>query len=433
MPFIYGKIYPEVESAGLLNHTFKALIELRENKDFENFLPFIKELCTLKIYLNDIADSPAHLELSVPPTLYSGNSNTCKELGLTPVKLTKDTPDYNEKIKLMAEFIDADLVVTENKEVIDFFNKETDLHFLVENRDEAKKNIEVFVRGHEVPWSFSDPCWNMPWSTFHSLSDKFGRKAYEIYEAKFRKIGLYDDTIEVVRSLLLNRVSHICYTRDKLLFYVQQRNYAKRHNWKRQSFQFETSYYLCYYYVLLWGGIDQLSRILNNSLNLGVTRFSQITIAREDFVAKVISVDENLGNLYKDEKFLKWIEQLRRNRHFTAHQGSIILSPIVKKTESEPSDEELEKEAQATPTWNFMKRTLSPEIFERYRAALKQQIRISKYKVLVDDAMVMQDGEQKLIFRPLTNIEWDFSNFELITLNTLQALYEVLQKRRLKK
>ena len=433
MPFVYRKMYPEVESAGLLNHTFKALIELRNNKDFENFLPFIQELCTLKIYLNGIADSAAHLELFVPPALYSSNLDTCKELGLASVKLRKDTPDYNEKIKLMAELSDADLVVTENEEVIDFFNKEKGLNFFVENRDGAKKNIEIFVRGHEIPWSFSNPCWNMPWTAFHVFSDEFGRKSYEIYEAKFRKIGLDDDTIELVRSLLLNRVSHICYTRDKLLFYVQQRNYAKRHNWKRQSFQFETSYYLCNYYVLLWGGIDQLSRILNNSLNLGITRFSQISIAREDFVTKVISIDENLGNLYKDEKFLKWIEQLRRNRHFTAHQGSIIISPILKEPESEPSDEELEKEAQASRSWSFMKRTLSPELFELYRVTLKQQIRISKYKVLYDDGMVIQDGEHKLIFRPLVNIEWDFSNFELITLNTLQALYEVLQKRRLKK
>ncbi len=428
MPFIYGKVYPEAESAGLLNHRFKVLIELRDDQVFENFLPFILELCTLKVYLTNIVDSSAHLELFVPSTLNPVNSETCKELSLTPVILSEDEPDYSKQIKLMAESIDADLVVSEKKEIADFLNKEKEKYFLVENRVGAKKNIEVFVKGHEIPWSFSSPCWNMPWQAFHVFGDKFGRKTYEMYETKFRTVGLDDNTIEIVRSLLLNRVSHICYTRDKLLFYVQQRNYAKRHSWKRQGFIFELSYYLCNYYLLLWGGIDQLSRILNNSLDLRCKR-SEIGIEKEDFVSKIISVDTNLGNLYRDEKFLKWIKQLRLNRHFTAHQGAIILSPVVEAPEFEPSDEELEKEAKATRSWTFLKITLPPEIFEHYRTLLKQNIRFSKYKVLVDDAMIIQDGKEKFIFRPLINIEWDFNNFELITWNTLQALYEVLKKR----
>jgi len=177
---------------------------------------------------------------------------------------------------------------------------------------------------------------------------------------------------------------------------------------------------------------NQLSRILNNSLNLGLTRFNEISIARNDFVSKITAIDENLGSLFKNKQFMDWIKQLRLNRHFTAHQGSIILSSIVEVPESEPGDEELEREAESTETWSFLKTTLPSEMFEYYRSLLKQNIRISKYKVLNDDAMVMQDGENKFIFRPLINIEWDFSNFELIILNTLQALYEVLKKKQVK-
>lgn len=425
MPNIYGKIYPEVQSAGLLNHRYKVLIEIKEN--LERFLPFIIELCTLKAYLNDIVDSPAHLELFISFIPNSKDSDICERLGLTSIKLDKDISDYNEKIQAMAKLIDADLVITESKEVLEFFNKEKELSLLVEGYDGAKKNIEAFVRGHEVPWSFSDPAWNMPWTAFYSMSDDFGKRAAEIYETKFIKVGLDSQTLEIVRSLLLNRVSNICYTRDKLLFYVQQRRYAKRHGWKRQGFKFEVSYYLCHYYLLLWGGIDQLSRILDSALNLGVTNFSKTSIVRDNFVSKIIRIDKNLGNLYKDKDFLEWIKQLRRNRHYTAHQGNIILSTIVETLKSEPSDEELEREARATPTWNMMKRNLSPEMFNWYHASLKQSIRISKYKVLADDAMVIQDKEEKYIFRPLANIEWDFNNFKLIVLNTLQALYELLK------
>ncbi len=174
-----------------------------------------------------------------------------------------------------------------------------------------------------------------------------------------------------------------------------------------------------------------MSRILNNSLDLKCERF-KTGIEKDEFVSKIISIDGNLGNLFKNERFLQWIKQLRINRHFTAHQGSIILSPLVEAPESEPSDEELEKEAESTRSWSFFKAVLSSEMFEHYRALLKQNIRMSKYKILHDDTMVMQDGEKRFIFRPLINIEWDFSNFELITLSSLQALYEVLKKKQVK-
>jgi len=423
MPHIYGKIYAEIQSAGLLNHRFVVLIDLR--RDSDTLRSFVVELCTLRAYLYDIVDSPVHLELFIT----SSPLGIYEVLELTPVVLNKDIAEYNKKILSMAKLIKADLVVTEDVEVKDFFNIDKS-NFLVENYKRAKKSVEIFVRGHEVPWSFSEPMWHMPWTVFYSMGDEFGKEAYRIYETKFIEIGLNGETVEIIRSLLLNRVANICYTRDKLLFYVQQRRYAKRQGRERQDFSFEASYYLCHYYLLLWGGVDQLSRILNNALNLGVSWFSEISLARDDFVSKIVAVDKNVGNLYRDDDFVRWIKQLRINRHHTAHQGSIILSPIVETPKSEPSDEELQKEARANPMWDMMKRTLSEEMFDWYNASLKQSIRISKYKVLIDDAMVIQDGKEKYIFRPLANIEWDFNNFRLITLNTLELLYEFLKNRK---
>ncbi len=185
MPFVYGKIYPEVESAGLLNHRFKVLIELREDQDLENFLPFIRELCTLKVYLNDIVDSPAHLELFVPQILNSGHLIICKELGLTPVILSKDVPDYNEKVKLMAEFVDADLVITEKKEILNFLNKEKERCFLVENRDGAKKNIEIFVKGMKSPGHFP-----LHVGTCHGRCSIYSETSLQDNPLKYMKLNL---------------------------------------------------------------------------------------------------------------------------------------------------------------------------------------------------------------------------------------------------
>lgn len=56
MPYIFGETYPEIDSVGLLNHRFRVLIELKEDKDFRSFLHFILELYTLNVYLSHIPE-----------------------------------------------------------------------------------------------------------------------------------------------------------------------------------------------------------------------------------------------------------------------------------------------------------------------------------------------------------------------------------------
>ena len=63
-----------------------------------------------------------------------------------------------------------------------------------------------------------------------------------LYEASKKKVNA--EAQETGRSLVHNRLSNICFTRDRLLFYGVQKMAALRAKWKRQDFAFETSYYL---------------------------------------------------------------------------------------------------------------------------------------------------------------------------------------------
>ena len=47
--------------------------------------------------------------------------------------------------------------------------------------------------------------------------------------------------------------------------------------------------------------------------------------------------------------------------------------------------------------------------------------------MIVDDAMIITEKGKQHIFRPLANIEWDFNNFELITIKSLEQLYQYLK------
>lgn len=421
MPFVFDKIYSEIQSAGLLSHRFKILIDSR--KDSSDLFNFLKNAFTLNSYLESIPDCPATLEI-ISNLQYQGES-----FKIFPVLSLSENPIDNEQILNLAKTNNIDFPVTENKELINLAKKERESLFDTGIYREGLRALEVFVRGHKIPWFFDHPSWNMPWTVAYTTCDEFGLKANVLYEVSFRKLELDRETLELTRSLLLNRVSNILYTRDKLLFYVQQRRFAKRQKWKRQGFQFEASYYLNFYYLLIWGGIDQLSRIINHALNLNVQR-KKAGGSREDFVKKIEESSPKLASVFKQEDFKRWIEQLRRNRHFTAHQGSIILSPIIEKPEKEPTDEELDQEAKSNPTWHVMKKTLSPELLNWYEKSLKESLRIAKYRVIVDDAMIIPEGDKQFYFRPLANIEWDFNNFRLFTIQGLEALRESIQEQK---
>lgn len=327
----------------------------------------------------------------------------------------------------MAQNNSIDLVVTDNEELKNYLNEDQRL-FVATDCTRGREELEVFVKGHEIPWSFEQPSWYMPWTTFYSMSDEFGRTAHNWYANRFNNIDLPDETIELLRSLLMNRVSNICYTKDKLLFYAQQRRYSKRNEWERQDFSFECSYYLSHYYISLWGGLDQLGRILRDTLDIPLSD-SRSSFGNEDFINRINENSEDLGNIFTDDDFEDWIEQLQRNRHFVAHEGTVLLQPILNPPEEELTEEEIQERIESQPNYDSMRRGLPDQLFEWYEANLRNQIIIDSHEVATDEAMVMEgeDGEQ-LIFRPMRNIRWDFSHFETTILETLEILYEFLEE-----
>lgn len=418
MPFIYGKVHPEIEEGGLLSYVFRILIE-PSNYIHTNAL--LIDIFTLKKYLRDIENCPVQLKVFL-----ISNVDVLKydDFDTEIVSASND-------LQVLLRNLNIDVYASENTEVIRSLKSIKELNSLPATFEEVRREIEIFVRGHEIPWAVKYPTWFLPWTVFYSMNDELGRKGNNFYSDKFKGLGLNAETIEAIRSLVLNRFSNILYTRDKLLFFVQQRRYSKRQGTDRQGFDFEASYYLCHYYLLLWGALDQLARILNGSLSLGFTDFRKISLLNKDFIKKLKEVNPSIAALFDTEEFKGWSTQLRRNRHHTAHQGSIILSVIVEKPDNEPTDEELQKEVESSQSWSLMKRNLPPPAFEWYVASVKEQLKIAKLKVLIEDAMVINDNfdNKQYVFRPLKNIEWDFKNFELITVRTLETLSEFLNKR----
>jgi hypothetical protein len=155
-------------------------------------------------------------------------------------------------------------------------------------------------------------------------------QAMEQFRALAIRKGVSPEVQERIRSLGLNRWSAIDYTRDKLLFYLIQRRRANRHKLEKQDFTFELSYHLTTYFLLFWGALDQISWIVNEICGLGFTvaQWRRVGVAKREFLDRLHAHGPEMVAIFQEPEFLRWIDVLRRARHYVAHQGVAMLSPL---------------------------------------------------------------------------------------------------------
>src|SRR5262249_25658005 len=145
------------------------------------------------------------------------------------------------------------------------------INTLIASPEIMLRQSELFVRGHEIPWAFSNPMFDAPWATFYFFAEPRTLNPGQAFLSVCQKKGLGAGVQEAGRSFVYNRLPNILYTRDRLLFYEMQQAAAKRARWTRQKFWFEVSYHLNFYYLLLFGGFDHLAVVVNAALALGMT------------------------------------------------------------------------------------------------------------------------------------------------------------------
>jgi len=417
MPLIYGKYYTERKDSGLQSQSFRIYIEVREYD--EKLIDCITEILRLKTYLKEV--NPALKITIICQKIFDELVANSDDLIIDPRDFR---PDSNKKT--IVDNNSVDLVIAASSSTIDYFNKFNNLNCVVKNVEEALGEIEIFVRGHEIPWSFtSENIWYRPWTTFYNMGDEFGKKSYELYSEKLLKI-ISKESAEILRSLLMNRIAMICYSRDKLFFFLQQKRYAKRQGWKNQDYSFETSFYLSHFYTMLYAGLDQLARIVDDALNMETKKDIWMDLGNEIYRRKVAIANSELGKIFLDAKFVEWVEKLKIRRNFVAHEGCITPTTLLEKPDHEPTDAELEKEAKSTQDWEILKETLPDELLNWYLKSLKETLKVSKYRVMQDDIVYIKDKRsgKGYIFKPLIGLTWDINNFEIILMKALKVLAE---------
>jgi len=443
-PFIHGRIYPETESSGLVSYTLRALIDPRIVRDHWRS---ILDIDTLRIYLRSV-ESPCRIVLMLPAKRDEPQIDAAYEsmrgLGVeelpSSVVITPEAaaafPDARADSDALAFAStaligDADIVVSEKlvgePECVTRFQK---LHIELAGIQRAKHGCEVFVRGHEVPWSFRLPAWLMPWTPFYSMVDPDIQAMEQFRSLAIRK-GVSPEVQERTRSLGLNRWSAIAYTRDKLLFYTIQRRRANRHKLEKQDFSFELAYHLTTYFLLFWGALDQISWIVNEICGLGFTaaQWRRVGVSKREFLDRLRERAPEMLMIFQEPEFLRWIDVLRRARHYVAHQGTAMLSPLFEKPAQEPSQPEVDRDIEQWAEWRELAGRWPPAMMETFRPIFRAKWYARNHRQISDAAFVIQGTTDSAIIFPLQNIEWEYERFRNFALAVTTKCSDRLEGR----
>ena len=219
---------------------------------------------------------------------------------------------------------------------------------------------------------------------------------------------------EYIRSLGFSRWSAIAYTRDKLLFFAQQRRAVKRNGIELQDFSFELSYFFNYYYFLLWGGLEQTCWVVNESCRLGFTVRDRMKIGveKKEFRSRLKCQAPEVAEEFESPDFVKWLDGLKLIRHHSSHQGFPMLASLFAVPVVAPNLEQIDREIETWPDWLEMKETFEPELLEAARPVFRQKWIERNYQLISDAALAVPEKDKFSTVSPLQHITADFNSFQ---------------------
>jgi hypothetical protein len=419
MPVIRHRFIPEIESTGLAKRCFDVLLWGNDWSKSNAYDLDILEI--LRTYLRSLEPRFVGIRVRVPKTHTESIAllqNLDCNFSLT--ETTAPEPDLFQKLgeeelatavqTAIAEDVDA-LVVGKQK-WFPYVEDVEKLGVLLTDTGHLKYQCEIFARGHDVPWAFEHPRWGATWTAFYQLTEPntFKNGMDFLVAAGQKKVN--EDGQETGRSLVHNRLPNICFTRDRLLFYEIQRFASIRNRWKRQSFVFEIGYYLNFYYLVIFGGFDQLALMVSQMLNLGLPE-KNVGATYKGFLDVLKARSTSLYNIFTDTKHVEFIKRIAYLRHYASHRGSVMPTTILNRPDKEPTNEELDADI-AEEGMDMLLNLMPAKERDAFRLVLRSNARFVRYEkagVVMDGVVpIVIDGQQGFI-HPASDIGWNCERF----------------------
>jgi hypothetical protein len=431
MPLVRGRFVPEIESAGRVKRCFDIL--LWGNHWSKRNLSDLDQVDVLREYLRSLTPRFCGIRLLVPSP-HAETIDMAKALNCRVTVVATTNPDKNTSARVQDEELatavqtaigcDADALVVTNEKWFPYLEDIEKLGVFLVDTGFLKRYCEIFSRGHDAPWSFSLSIWNQTWTAFYQMAEsETFRSGTDFLSAAWKKKA-DNDGQETGRSLVHNRLPNICFTRDRLLFYEVQRLSSVRNRRERQSFSFETAYYLNFYYPVIYAGFDQLALVVNQILKLGLPD-KKIGATYAGFLDILKAKSSELHAIFTDTKHVEFIKRIGALRHFASHRGSLMPTQLLEKPDKEPTNPELDAEISRAGLDEMLEILPEGELRESFRANLHHKFKIAHYEKsgnVVDGVVpIVIDGKFGFIL-PATDTDWNFQRFLLFMNQVFVAL-----------
>ncbi len=428
-PFVRGRILAETKSTGRAKSALDVLLWLPQITDKE--LAVLDSIDVLRAHLNAIAPIPCSINLWVP----SAFAKTMEALSAfairhKPIPVARSDRRTSEilsgapqELVVMAATglsVDSDVVVISHRDWLPYVLEFEQLNMLLADCDILPTQCEIFVRGHDVPWSFGSMIWNQAWTVFYQLSELRTFQEGVAFLDHCHKKKVDAETFDIARMLIHNRLPNLCFTRDRLLFYDMQQAAAKRAGWERQEFLFEAAYYLNFYYMLIHGGFDHLALVVNGALQLGLPP-KNVGATYQSFLKALAGKAPEIHALFTAPNFCEFQERIAAVRHFAAHRGSVMPGTIYERPEHEPTIQELDEEIERQGLDTFLRSLPAGTVRDTFRENLRFKIRLSKYKKAAEGIVPLDVKGKHYFIRPMNDIEWNFTKLFRFMVRVLTA------------
>jgi hypothetical protein len=444
MATVRGQFIPRRENAGSTKRYLDVLLWLPSLNSTD--IVTLNDLEILATYLGSISPSPCcqirlwiapgfeatqvaledfGIECMVSPSVSPGVDNRTARV------FADSVPEEVLAIAATARAVDADLILLSATNelfmyVLDF---DKELNTWLVDSDLLQRGCEIFVRGYDIPWAFENKFLSMPWTGFYQFAEPQTFKPALKFYSFCQQNGASKGALEAVRSFVFNRLSNICFTRDRLLFFSIQQAAGKRAGWTNQGFEFEISYHLNFYYLLLYGGFDHLSIIVNAILQLGLPD-RRVGAKYESFKRRLQKMAPDICALFEAPETAQFIDRLGDLRHYAAHRGSIAPGTLFEQPEAEPTEEELDADISEAGLDSALDLIPPGPDRDQMREVLRTNARVARYKKIQDCLVLIEreDGSGYFV-RPMSDIGYNFWKFYSFMIKVLEACQSNMTNR----
>jgi hypothetical protein len=181
---VRGKFIPEIEGSGRVKQSLDVLLYAEKIKD--STLKAIGELEHLRIYLAAVTPSVCSIRLFLPADHLETRTaverfgiealpiEMSDRIELAPKQFAELLKDHSLKgLAISSLNCDADCVVVDDLGLLPNVEDFASVGMLLTSPDFLLRYAEVFVRGHDLPWSFARKVWFETWTAFYQISESW--------------------------------------------------------------------------------------------------------------------------------------------------------------------------------------------------------------------------------------------------------------------